>query len=56
MALCIRQQDVRGPSQEGFQYRDPKNDTNNLVFQLCIEYLGLKIKVKIKKSRPIFES
>jgi len=25
MALCIRQQDVRGPSQEGYQYtnRDP---------------------------------
>ena len=36
MALCIRQQDV-GPSQEGFQFRDPKNDTNNLVLQLCIE-------------------
>ena len=23
MALCIRQHDVRGPSQEGCQFRDP---------------------------------
>jgi len=54
MALCIRQQDERDQAKKDFNIGTHKNDTNNLVFQLFIEYLGLKIKVKLKKSRPVF--
>ena len=51
---------MKGPSQEGLQFRDPNkviciigkgtNDTNDLVFQLYIEKLGLKTKVKNQKK------
>jgi len=42
---CERTQPVR------ISIKGPiKNDTYNLVCQLCIELLGLKIKVKLIKS------
>ena len=40
---------LEDPAKKDFNLGTHKNDTNNLVFQLCIEYLGLKIKVKSKK-------
>ena len=50
MVLCSRPQNVKGPSQEEFQFRDPLKWYKWPCFSIMYGTVGLKIKVKNSKK------